>query len=132
MIRTLAVLCLLLLPAPSAMAQSWLNGTWIGTGYQTDDNSTWAMKLTITRLRNGGRQFSIDYPSLNCGGRWKLLKTSQRKFTFREQLSFGQERCANNGRVWLERVNRKQIVYWYSNQGSREITASAVLTRQRN
>lgn len=132
MIRTLAVLCLLLLLAPGATAQSWLSGTWIGIGYQTDDNSTWAMKLTITPPKNGRRKFSIDYPSLNCGGRWKLLKTSQHKLVFREQLSFGQERCANNGRVWLERVNRKQVLYWYSNQGTRQITASAVLNRQRN
>lgn len=134
MLRTLAVLVLLLLLASTAAAQgkskSWLRGAWEGTGYQTDDDSTWPMRLTITKL-NGRRTFSIDYPSLSCGGRWKLLSINRSKARFREQLDHGQEKCTNNGRVVIERIGRGQFIFLYSNQGSREITASAVLNRKR-
>lgn len=131
LIRTATILALLLLSASAATSQSWLRGTWEGTGYQIDDNSTWSMKLTVVKAKNGQRRFSIEYPSLNCGGRWKLLNTNGRKLVFREQLSYGQEKCSNNGRVWVERINSKQILFLYANQGTREITASAVLNRKR-
>ena len=131
--KPLIVLGLLLLLASTAAAQgkskSWLRGTWEGTGYETDDQSTWPMKLTIKRLKGGRRTFSIDYPSLTCGGRWKLLSTSGSKARFRELLDQGQDKCADKGRVMIERI-RGQLIFLYSNQGSREITASAVLNRR--
>lgn len=133
--QTFVLLGLLLMLVPSVVSQSkqepWLRGTWEGTGYQTDDGSTWPMKLTITRLKNSGRTFSIDYPSLSCGGHWKLLSSNQSKARFREQLSYGQEKCANNGVVLLERIGSNQIAFLYSYQRSREITASAVLNKKR-
>lgn len=134
MLRTLTVFALLLLLVSTAAAQgkskSWLRGAWEGTGYQTDDNSTWLMKLTITRRRGGRRTFAIDYPSLNCGGRWKLLSINGSKARFRELLDHGQDQCTDKGVATLERIGR-QLIYWYSIQGSREITASAVLNRQK-
>jgi hypothetical protein len=132
LIRTATILSLLLLGASVATSQSWLRGTWEGTGYQIDDNSTWTMKLTVAQAKNGRRRFSIEYPSLNCGGRWKLLSANGRQLVFREQLSHGQEKCSNNGRVTVERINSKQILFLYSNQGTREITASAVLNRKQS
>ena len=132
--KTFVLLGLLLMLVPSVASQSkqkpWLWGAWEGTGYQTDDASTWPMKLTITRPKGRGRIFSIDYPSLNCGGRWKLLSLNQGKARFREQLSYGKDKCANNGLVVVERISRGQIVFLFSYENSREITASAVLKRK--
>jgi hypothetical protein len=108
--------------------QSWLRGAWEGTGYQTDDASSWPMKVTIAKRKNGRRVISIEYPSLNCGGRWKLLSVNGSKANLRERLDHGQDQCTNNGRVTLERIGR-QLIFLYSLQGSREITASAVLNR---
>jgi hypothetical protein len=85
------------------------------------------MKLTI----KGRRTFSIDYPSLNCGGRWKLLNIIGSKARFREELDRGQDKCTDHGLVVLERVNRRQLLYWYSLQDSNQITASAVLNRKK-
>lgn len=134
MLRTLTVFGLLLLLASTAASQSkrksWLRGAWEGTGYQTDSNSTWPMNLTITKLKGSRRTFSIDYPSLNCGGRWKLLGVKKTRATFRERLDRGQGNCTDNGFVVIERMNRKQLIYLYSNQGSRELTASAILNRK--
>lgn len=132
--KTFVLLGLLLMLVPSVASQSkqkpWLRGAWEGTGYQTDDGSTWPMKLTITRSKGRARTFSIDYPSLNCGGRWKLLSLNQSKARFREQLGYGKDKCANNGLVVLERISGRQIVFLFSYENSREIIASAVLKRK--
>lgn len=132
MLRTLTVLSLLLLLVATAAAQgkgkSWLRGAWEGTGYQTDDDSTWAMKVTITKRKSGRRTVLIDYPSLNCGGRWQLLSSNGSKARFRELLDHGQDQCTDKGTVTIERIGR-QLIYLYSIQGSREITASAILNR---
>lgn len=130
-LKTLAALGLLFVLASPAASQSkqstWLRGVWEGTGYQTDDNSTWPMRLTVTRQK--GRVYSIDYPSLNCGGRWKLLSMNSNRARFREQLTYGQDKCSPNGLVVLERKARGQSIFLYSNEGRHEITASAVLNR---
>src|ERR1700704_3384240 len=81
--RTLGAAILLLLLSAAVPAQTksnnWIKGSWEGTGYQTDDQSTWLMRLTA-----GGRRFSIEYPSLNCGGRWQLLSLNSYRARFRE------------------------------------------------
>jgi hypothetical protein len=129
LVRTLGVAFLLLLFSGSLAAQtkatSWLKGTWEGTGYQTDDQSTWTMRVTA-----GGRRVSIEYPSLNCGGRWQLISISGNRARFRERLDHGQDKCTNNGNVTIQRLNRKQVFFLYSNAGTREVTASAVLNRK--
>lgn len=124
---------LFLVLVPNLAAQNkpkpWLRGAWEGTGYQTDDNTTWAMKVTVKRLKGGRRAFLIDYPSLNCGGRWKLLSMNQSKARFREILEHGQDKCSDKGLVTIERIGR-QLIFLYANQGTREITSSAVLNRK--
>ena len=128
----LAVVLLLLLAsvnAAQAKRKPWLRGAWEGTGYQTDTDSTWPMTLTITRGQRR-RAFSVDYPSLKCGGRWQVLSIGRRRATFKEMLEHGQTECVDNGRVIIQRINTTQLLYLYSNQGSRKITASAILNRR--
>ncbi len=114
--------------ASQSKQRRWLRGVWEGTGYQTDTNSTWAMQLTVTR-ENGRRVYLIDYPSLDCGGRWKLLSMNSNVARFREQITRGPDKCTQNGLVVLER-KRGQIIFLYSNEGTREIAATAVLNRK--
>jgi hypothetical protein len=134
-LRTLIVLALLVLTVSSATAQdkgkSWLRGNWEGSGYQTDTDSTWPMRLTIRKLKSHRRTFSIDYPSLNCGGRWKVLSSNRSRATFREQLDRGQDKCTDHGLVRIERVGHGQLIFLYSRQGRRDLTASALLSRKK-
>ena len=106
-------------------SSAWIKGTWEGTGYQTDDQSTWAMTFTAR-----GRSFSIDYPSLSCGGRWQLTAINGRRARFRERLDHGQDKCTDNGNVVIQRLSRRQIFFLYSLAGKREVTAAAVLNRK--
>ena len=127
--RTLGAAILLLLLSAAVPAQTksnnWIKGSWEGTGYQTDDQSTWTMRLTA----RGGR-FSIEYPSLNCGGRWQLVSLNSYRARFRERLDHGQDKCADNGNVIIEKLSKRQFVFLYSNARTREVTASAVLNRK--
>jgi hypothetical protein len=131
--RILIVMCgtvlltLLLSSAIQAQTRSsgWLKGTWEGTGYQTDDQSTWSMLFTAR-----GRRFSIDYPSLNCGGRWQLINLNGYRARFKERLDHGQDKCTDNGSVVIQRLNRRQIFFLYSIAGKRVVTASSILNRK--
>jgi hypothetical protein len=129
LVRTFGAAILLLLLSATLSAQSkapnWIRGAWEGTGYQTDDQSTWLMRLTAR-----GRRFSIEYPSLNCGGRWQLISINSYRARFRERLDHGQEKCADNGNVTIQRLSPRQVLFLYSNHGTREVTASAVLNRK--
>jgi hypothetical protein len=130
LIRSFGLCLLLLLACSAASAQSkstaWIKGTWEGTGYQTDDKSTWDMVLKAV-----GKRFAIGYPSLSCGGRWKLISINASRARFRERLDHGQDKCADNGNVLIQRLNRNQILFLYSNQGEKALTASAILNRKR-
>lgn len=104
----------------------WLNGTWEGTGYQIDNNETWTMKLTVR-----GKRYKIEYPSLKCGGRWIPLSIDRSRARFIEKITLGLEDCVDNGNVVIERLSRRQIAYRFSNRGTREVTASAILNRKK-
>jgi len=82
-------------------------------------------------LKAGGKRFAIDYPSLNCGGRWQLISLGAWRARFRERLDHGQDKCADNGNVLIQRLNRNQIMFLYSNRGEKALTASAILNRKR-
>jgi len=127
--RSCGIVLLLLMATSAAHAQkqsaNWIKGTWEGTGYQIDDNSTWAI-----HFRASGKRFSIDYPSLNCGGRWRLVSISATRARFREILDHGQDKCTDKGSVLIQRLSRKQLMFLYSNPGTREVSASALLTRK--
>jgi hypothetical protein len=129
LIITFSALLLSLLLASGICAQTksltWIKGTWEGTGYQIDDQSTWTMRLTV-----GRRSFSIDYPSLSCGGRWKLIAIDGFRARFKERLDRGQDKCTDNGNVVIQRLSKRQVLFLYSNAGKREVTASAVLQRK--
>lgn len=64
-------------------------------------------------------------PAQVCG----LL--SRGRAIFRETITAGAERCAQGGRVVLERLNARQLGYRFSYAGSREYVASAILNRRR-
>lgn len=129
--RTCGLATVLLIGATIASSQTKsrplrLNGTWEGTGYQIDDKSTWTMVLKAR-----GRSFAIDYPSLSCGGRWRPISIGAARARFVEKLDRGQDKCANNGIMTIQRVNRNQVIFWWSYAGDTEVTASGVLTRKR-
>ena len=84
------------------------------------------MKLTVR-----GKHYKIEYPSLKCGGRWIPLSIDRRRARFIERITFGLEDCVDKGNVVIERLSRRQIAYRFSNRGTRQVTASAILNRKK-
>ena len=128
MLRTVAALALLFsitLTGFSQTKNAWVFGTWEGKGYQIDNDETWTMKFRIE-----GNKYLIEYPSLKCGGEWKLISINGREARFRERIDYGKGECINNGLVVIRRLSNRQLVFLYSNAGSNEITASAILKRR--
>lgn len=106
--------------------QSWMNGTWEGTGYQIDNNSTWTIRLTVN-----GNRYRIEYPSLKCEGRWIPFKSNQSTARFREILTVGADVCANKGIVVIQRLSPRQLAYRYQNQGEADVSSSSILNRKK-
>lgn len=126
--RCLTALLFVVLATAGVCGQTrggWLRGEWSGTGYQLDDQSTWEMDLSFRRGR-----YTVEYPSLECTARWRLLRVSRTRAVFREMITKGAGKCAPRGRVVIERLNARQLGYRYSYQGSKDFVASAILNRR--
>jgi hypothetical protein len=128
--RILAIVCLFfsftVVVCPQSKSRSWLNGNWQGTGYQMDTGTTWTM-----RFRASGKRYSIEYPSLNCSGMWRLVRVNSRRAMFRERITAGRSECVDQGMVTIERLNGRQIAYRFSYAGTSQVSASAILNRKK-
>lgn len=111
---------------PQGSSRKWLNGHWEGTGYQIDSDTTWTMSFSARR-----KQFTIEYPSLNCRGTWRLLSVNSRRAIFRERITVGRGACVDGGRVTIEKLNGRQIAYRFSYAGTTQVSASAILNRKK-
>lgn len=117
--------CLALLHTGCASAPKWLKGKWEGVGDQVD-GQTWKVALDATKLRN----IHIDYPDLDCGGKWKLVETAGKGAKVLEQLTYGLDKCDNNVEVVLERLPEGTVkVMYYLKAYSPEAIATAVLSK---
>jgi len=130
--KSLAAVLLILVTTSIVFGQSknrnrsWLNGTWEGTGYQIDTDSTWTMLLTVK-----GNRYRIEYPSLKCDGRWRPIRIMRATARFREILANGADVCANNGAVVVQRLSRRQIAFRHTHQGEVDVTSSSILNRKK-
>lgn len=128
--RIVATVCLFfsltVVVCPQSRSAAWLNGSWEGTGYQMDTDSTWTMSF-----RARGKRFLIEYPSLKCSGTWRLVRLNSRRAIFRERITVGRESCVDRGMVTIERLNGSQIAYRFSHAGAAQVSASAILNRKK-
>ena len=101
-------------------AGSQTSSRWIGKANQGDDRS-----IEITR--NGTYDFRIDYPSLNCGGKLKVLLVSSLEWKLSERITYGQ--CGNRGRIRVRFINNNSAEWERRNQFGM-ISASGALARK--
>jgi hypothetical protein len=70
---------------------------------------TWSVKLTAAQ-----NSYSIEYPSLRCGGKWTLIEMGEGKAKFKEVITRGAERCSSDGDISIEKISDHQISYKYT------------------
>ncbi len=126
MFRITGLVGLLFVLAFAVSAQNldgdWLSGSWEGTGYQIDDGSTWPMRVTAS-----DGKYSVEYPSLKCGGEWRIVSMGLEKATFKERITYGKDNCVDDGNVVIERLNGRQISFRHSLPDTIDVIASAIL-----
>ena len=103
---------------PSDFNQKWFVGEFYGTIKQLDIDENWPMNLTVDNKRKDvfGRviyNLKIDYPSLNCGGVWRIISQNENKIEFREKLQYGSDKCIDSGRAIIEKKDDEIVISFY-------------------
>jgi peptidoglycan hydrolase-like protein with peptidoglycan-binding domain len=95
---------------PTAVISSPLAGNWIGSVFQipAGTQQTYPVKMII--FPDGGG--TIDYPSLGCGGTLSVEARSQGVMTLRERITYGRNRCIDQGVVELRRAGSRVEWTW--------------------
>ncbi|WP_455198202.1 hypothetical protein [Kaarinaea lacus] len=63
-------------------------------------------------------KYTIEYPSLRCGGKLRLQRKKGRHFQFRDELEYGKELCAFGGYTQLQMINASLAAFqWFDNNG---------------
>ena len=94
---------LLLACSPTRM----LNGTWTGVGDQID-GAKWDVVLTVKNA-----DINIDYPSLKCGGEWRLVKKPETTIEFKELILFGADKCDQGVEVHVKKISNDKLEVLY-------------------
>jgi hypothetical protein len=75
-------------------------GTWQGSA--SEGNSSFSMLVSILPITQPNELVAvIVYPSLRCGGYWRLERSAANRLTATERLDYGLTRCANQGTIDL-------------------------------
>lgn len=118
-----------------------MSGVWAGEGRQwnsgdrtAEPDDRWLVRVTVAEDAMGTPSASIDYPELGCGGRLAYvgpntaLDAQPGDRVFREEITYGTDRCADGGTVML-RPSRNSLIFAWAMDG-RPTVAAARLVRQ--
>lgn len=107
---------------------NWLDGQWTGIGFQKDlvEDNSWSIETTINLKK---RQFTINYPSIGCSGKWELLELSKHKAIFTETID-NINICTNHGKVILTKVDANHISFSYYLQNESTVASFSTLKRR--
>ena len=125
-IASIALLLVLSVYSSGQSKNNWMSGAWHGTGREVADGSTWTMRLAA-----GHGKYEIKYPSLRCGGEWRLIRFRSRRASFAERIRYGASRCEPSGKVVITRLKGNRIKFSYYYNGSKKIASYATLYRRR-
>src|SRR5258708_38440393 len=95
-----------------------LGGSWSGNVTQSDTNTTYPVEMELY-----GTTGSVNYPSLKCGGELQFLSENGKKFSYRENITLGQDHCFYGGThpdcPFASRARRCRDKSWVENWGVR-------------
>lgn len=105
---------------------SAFEGSWKGTGTQSDRPGDWTIALTLADGARGSVVGTITYPSLACGGDLVLREADGRRVELLERITFGE--CADRGIVTLAPEQGGGLGYGWREEGGAS-TARGTLSR---
>jgi hypothetical protein len=114
-------------PAPAEMPRAF-SGTWVGTGYQYDNQSRWTIRMTLGAGEQATAAGRIAYPSLACGGVLSLQTVEQGRVRVLEDITDGESACIDHGSIDMELVGASKL-NWRWNHPDGTPGAEAVLSK---
>lgn len=112
------ILVALMLPAfvLSADVRDYF-GIWTGTVVEGPITGSEHKRYEVSIGIAPGK-YTIEYPSLNCGGKLHLSGSKGRHFSFRDELEYGLDQCSTGGRTELQFVRPDLMAYqWFDVNG---------------
>lgn len=110
----------------------WLNGRWEGVGCQLDleENNTWSINLEVSVDE---QLYKVDYPSLECYGKWELIEYTSNRAVFDEIILRNTNDCIERGTVIITKVDNNHISFsYYIAEEEEEVLAFSTLKRKLN
>ena len=113
--------------SPKPKSVKWLEGTWVGFGYEPNSQDHWLAKMDYT-LDNG--VFQISYPSFPCAGNWQLLSSDKHQAKFIEYITENTSLCQDEGSLIVTKISDEFIsVAYFLPELSDDVIAFAVLRK---
>ena len=112
------------LGAPRALAADSPVGTWTGVILEPGANGNVDVWDDVIRF-DDPTHIAIDYDGLDCGGTLTYLRNLGDISEYRETLTYGLDRCVDNGTVGLFLKADKLVWYW-SGEGTADPTGMDV------
>jgi len=106
----------------------FLDGTWTGEAYQYDVNESWSIKLTCN-TESG--HYLVEYPSLNCGGKFIPEQQQQQFLVFEEDITYGTDICLQGCLIILEKINDNLMGYFSYHGDFSQPIATGKIQRQK-
>lgn len=107
-----------------AQAPDWMQGTWIGIGYQPNQQNT---RKIILKGDNSSKNITILYANLDCEAKAQILFEDHQKAKLRQKMSSPD--CAENSIIILTRISSDYITYSNFDVGNGELIAYATLIK---
>jgi hypothetical protein len=121
------------LACPSEPKPTGYFGDWVSPEpvVQPDSPATYTMRVRLRDGQVGDVVGEVDYPGLECSGRWILLGKPADKLVLREQIDEerGTATCTKTGELELT-LTDAGMHFAYTRDGETEDTATAELVRR--
>ena len=111
--------------APSGAVPDQFIATWSGRGVQENPYGEWAVTISITGGEVGEIVGTSEYPEESCGGNLVLQEVTADSIVMREQLTYGQETCADGGTITLSGIDGGGCQFAWSGIGPYGTPSSA-------
>lgn len=105
---------------------TFFEGAWVGEAYQFDVDQDWSMRFNFNFPE---KTYTVTYPSLNCGGKCKLIKSTPESLIFQEVIEYGKEACVNGGKIEIikNEENKCTFFYYYDLKGDDPIAVGELV-----
>lgn len=100
----------------------WMQGEWLSYGFQLNTSTNWSIYLKVDE-----KTANIQYPSLDCGGNWTIEKQEKNSITLIETITKGTDKCTNQGKIIITKVNAEHISFSYFSPFNNRIEAFSTL-----